>query len=244
MEVTAISGHYEAVSSQYGLAWWAAPAHTNRVDSLLLHYLKLGPSDRLVDLGSGTGALAAHLRQAAGLEEVTVVDPSPGMLAAAAARPGVLPVCLGAEEWAAEGKEGDCDRVVVKDAVHHFDQARLVETLAGVHRRLAPGGRLVVAKRGGATSGEHLPEAAAAIRDSTLIDRWHRFAYHIYWIEDNGNQSSHLDGWDASLDQTLGRVANNVILATVSRAGPSLRRCCGGPASRTWRATGTRSEWK
>jgi SAM-dependent methyltransferase len=148
VQVAAISSHYASVPVLYHSAWWAAPAYTNRIDSLLLHYLQLGPATRLVDLGGGTGALAAHLLQAAGLEVVTVVDPSPDMLAAAAAHPGVRAVCQGAELWAAAGQEGDCDRVVVKQAVHHFERARLVNTLVGVRRRLAAGGRLVVEKAG------------------------------------------------------------------------------------------------
>lgn len=98
--------------------------------------LAVGPGERLLDLGGGTGRVSQRLA-AGGV--VVVCDPSPGMLAQA--RRKGLPACLGRAEFLPFAA-GAFDALLVVDAFHHFDdqQAAVAEML----RVLRPGGRLVL----------------------------------------------------------------------------------------------------
>lgn len=94
----------------------------------------------ILDLGGGTGALAAHLADATG-HAVTVLDATPKMLAYLPDRPDVR----GVEGCAESMPFGDdsFDAVVVSDAFHHFrDQDAAVREMQRVVR--CGGGVLVL----------------------------------------------------------------------------------------------------
>lgn len=107
----------------------------------LLRRQGLGPETTLVDLGCGTGLLAA----AAATEAVRVVgvDPSPAMLALARRRSDRV-------EWVEAGfltyeHEGDPPKIVhSRHALHHLADFWKGVALARIHDLLGPGGVFVV----------------------------------------------------------------------------------------------------
>ena len=106
----------------------------------LLHP-SLQSGGRLLDLGGGTGALAALLARVVPCA-VTVVDTSRQMLGYAAGRPGVEPV-LG-DAAALPFADGSFDAALVCDALHHIaEREAAVGELARVVR---VGGAVVIAE--------------------------------------------------------------------------------------------------
>lgn len=103
-----------------------------------LHELLALPAGRLLDVGGGTGRVAATL---VGLAEIIVVtDLSAAMLRVARSRDGLCPTRAHAERL--PFPDASFDRVLVVDAFHHFcDQEQAADELLRV---LAPDGRLVI----------------------------------------------------------------------------------------------------
>jgi SAM-dependent methyltransferase len=123
--------------------WWpllSPPSHYVEEAAELLPLLEPAPGMSLLELGSGGGSLASHLR---GQFTLTLTDLSPGMLAV---NRGVNPE--------AEFTVGDMrtlrlgrlfDRVLIHDAIMYMtsaDDLRAALTTARLHLR--PGGRVVV----------------------------------------------------------------------------------------------------
>lgn len=100
----------------------------------------LGPETALVDLGCGTGLLAAAASEAG---RVIGVDPSPAMLEVARRRSDAV-------EWIEAGfltyeHEGDLPQLVhSRHALHHLPDFWKGVALARIHDLLAPGGILVL----------------------------------------------------------------------------------------------------
>jgi SAM-dependent methyltransferase len=107
----------------------------------LLRRHGLGPETTLVDLGCGTGLLAAAAASEAG--RVVGVDPSPAMLDSARRRSDAV-------EWVEAGfltyaHEGDPPQLVhSRHALHHLPDFWKGVALARIHALLAPGGVLVL----------------------------------------------------------------------------------------------------
>jgi non-heme Fe2+,alpha-ketoglutarate-dependent halogenase len=95
---------------------------------------------RVADVGGGTGNFSALLAAHAGLvAPVLCVDNSPDMLAVAASRPGVTPVCLDALAFSqSEGRA--YDRALLKEIVHHLPAADVAPMYSGLASQLTPGG--------------------------------------------------------------------------------------------------------
>ena len=111
-------------------------------DSLaLLRRHGLGADTTLVDLGCGTGLLAAAAAAEAG--RVVGVDPSPAMLEVASRRSDTV-------EWVEAGfltyeHEGDPPQLVhSRNALHHLPDFWKGVALVRIHALLAPGGVLVL----------------------------------------------------------------------------------------------------
>jgi len=104
----------------------------------LRHLAQLGPEDRLLDAGGGTGRIATELREH--VRSLAVFDLSYGMLREAARKDDLTP-CQGAVEALPFG-DGAFTKIVAVDTFHHFGHqpAAARELL----RVLAPGGRLVI----------------------------------------------------------------------------------------------------
>jgi len=108
-------------------------------DLELLRRWGLGPETTLVDLGAGTGLLAAAARPHC--RRVVAVDPSPAMVAAIRAR-RVEAVEAGFLTYEHEG--GRPQLVHTRNALHHLPDFWKGVALARVQDLLAPGGVLVL----------------------------------------------------------------------------------------------------
>jgi len=114
-----------------------SPSDIDEIAGWLRPYVQ--PGGRMLDVGGGTGALAAKLSHA--LEaEVTVLDPTPEMIRYVPSEPLVHAVLGTAEEMPFD--DDYADAIIVSDAFHHFaDQDRAAQEMARVVR---PGGGVIV----------------------------------------------------------------------------------------------------
>jgi SAM-dependent methyltransferase len=108
-------------------------------DLELLRRRGLGPHTTFVDLGAGTGVLAAAARPHC--RRVVAVDPSPAMVAELRAR-GLEAVEAGFLTYAHEGEPPQL--VHSRNALHHLPDFWKGIALARVHDLLAPGGTFVL----------------------------------------------------------------------------------------------------
>jgi ubiquinone/menaquinone biosynthesis C-methylase UbiE len=130
---------YARLAPVYEVRWSFYVEATTRET---LARLSLGPADRLLDVGCGTGALLYRLSQQVPAAQLSGVDPVAEMLAVARRRlPPEVEVREGwAERLPFENAQFD---VVVSCNVFHYVR----EPAAALHemgRVLAPGGRLVL----------------------------------------------------------------------------------------------------
>jgi SAM-dependent methyltransferase len=109
-------------------------------DVALLRGLGLTGDATLVDLGAGTGLLAAAVAPFAG--RVVAVDPSPAMLDAARAHGSFETVEAGFLTYEHEGDPPGF--VYTRNALHHLPDFWKAVSLARIHELLAPGGTLVL----------------------------------------------------------------------------------------------------
>ena len=138
-----------------------------RLLDLTTEAVACGPSDRLVDLGCGTGNLLSRVAATAGPgAELVGVDSSTAMLGMA--RPKVADVdrveLVESDllAWLAAAPAGSFDRVVSVNVLYTLDAAQRERFWADAVRILRPGGRLVVVTTDRAGFGpvvkEHLAE--------------------------------------------------------------------------------------
>ncbi len=112
------------------------------VHNAVLDALAAGPATRILDLGCGTGQLAARIRHGLPGARVTGCDFSAGMLRRAAARAGTG-AWVQADASRLPFADGAFDAITSTEAFHWFpDQPT---ALRECYRVLAPGGRLIVA---------------------------------------------------------------------------------------------------
>lgn len=145
----------------------------------------LPPAPRVLDLGAGTGLLAAAVRSAHPSAELVLVDGAPAMLERARERLGGS----GSEATGASETEvgrarpavsfhladlrdplpdGPFDAVVSALAIHHLDDAGKRELFARVHAALVPGGLFVNAEQVLGATPEEDSAWLAEHRDASL----------------------------------------------------------------------------
>lgn len=136
-----VQRHYRNLAEKYDFFLSYSPEFVRHMTGKMIEKLQLGPDDRFVDLGGGTGIYSADILQQIPLRHpLLLVDPFEEMLARAPDYPRLRRVHADALAFAA--REGTYDKVLMKEAVHHVeDRARLFEDLSA---RLAPGGRLLL----------------------------------------------------------------------------------------------------
>lgn len=199
-----------------------------------------GTGDRLrvVDLGGGTGGLAAEL--AAAGHEVLVIDPSPDALAATGRRAAELG--LGDRLTARQGDTTTLDQVVEPGSADvvlcHLVLDRVDGTagaLAAMARALAPGGTasIVIGQRYARALKQAAAGAFAAagdvLADTGLLDR-----PALLRLLDDG-------GWQVAAEHGVGLLADQVGEAAAAGHADELlaleRACADNPA---WLETATR----
>lgn len=143
-----VRGHYEELAAEYDEHWIYGPDYIPWMSGRIAEALRLSPTDRIADIGSGTGLFARQVAvRLRPQQPILCVDPSEAMLRQLGTPPppALTPIVASAEDIAegrAELPYDQLDAMWLKESVHHVaDQAR---TLRGLADRLAPGGRLLV----------------------------------------------------------------------------------------------------
>ncbi len=108
-----------------------------RVDQEIVPLLELHSSDRILDVGGGTGRVARLLKPL--VQSVWIIDSAQGMLAEAREK-DLVSVNACAEQL--PFRQESFERIIIVDALHHVaDQQK---TLLEMWRVLAPGGRMII----------------------------------------------------------------------------------------------------
>ncbi|WP_435244429.1 class I SAM-dependent methyltransferase [Streptomyces sioyaensis] len=148
MERRGVQGHYERLAAEYDEHWGYAPHHITWMSARLAETMHLSPTDRIVDIGCGTGIFAREVARIINPQHaILCVDPSLAMLHQIGTPPpvGLTPIAASAEDVAAGSAQlpyEQLDAIWLKESVHHV--ADPATTLYGLAARLAPGGRLLV----------------------------------------------------------------------------------------------------
>lgn len=138
-DTTAVRTEYARLAPDYDRRWAGYVAASVRET---LARLALAPGERLLDVGCGTGALLAAVREAVPGVDAVGADLAPEMLAAARARLGAAVPLVAADAARLPVRAGRFDAVVSTSAFHYWPDPRA--GLAEVARVLRPGGRLVL----------------------------------------------------------------------------------------------------
>jgi trans-aconitate methyltransferase len=149
----------------------ARASFVQRLAADLVDLLALGGSERVLDLGCGTGVFTAKI--AATGAKVVGIDASPEMIEAARQREPGLTFVVG--DGQALSFSGEFDAVFSNAALHWMPRAN--DVAAGIARSLRPGGRFV-AELGGKGCldrflGAVLPALAARGEDPGAWVRWY-----------------------------------------------------------------------
>lgn len=139
-----VDSHYEAVGKVYeGAFFYRAGPFNDWLAENVASAMNLSAGMTLADVGGGTGAFVQLLSDQNQLGECVIVDPSEAMLEKARQR-RMRTELLGADEFAAQSG-ALFDRILLKEVVHHLEDRHTI--YSGLHRRMRPGGRLVIVTR-------------------------------------------------------------------------------------------------
>jgi tRNA (cmo5U34)-methyltransferase len=120
------------------------PDYEEMLDAVA-HVLTLRPPRHVVDLGTGTGALAARIARAVPAASITAIDEDAGMLAMAARRLRRRRATLVHDSFLAADLPR-CDAITASFALHHVARPPAKRALfARAHAALRPGGLLISA---------------------------------------------------------------------------------------------------
>lgn len=117
----------------------------------------------VLDLGTGTGALAARIASAHPDAQLTLLDGAPAMVEKAAATLGARAAAAVVQDFADPLPLGPFDAVVSALAIHHLDDPAKASLYARAHDVLRPGGVLV--------NADQIVGATPAL--DALLRRWH-----------------------------------------------------------------------
>jgi tRNA (cmo5U34)-methyltransferase len=122
-----------------------------------------GPLRAVLDLGTGTGALAAMVADAHPEAQLTLLDGAPAMVEKASATLGSRAAAALVQDFADTLPVGPFDAIVSSLAIHHLDDTGKAGLYARAHDKLRPGGAFI--------NAEQVLGATAAL--DALLWRWH-----------------------------------------------------------------------
>lgn len=136
-----VDQHYKDLGDRYNELLYYSPAFVRALTEKMVEKLKLEESDRLVDLGCGTGMYSIDMLQQVELKQPVIgVDPFETMLRHIPEDARIEPVCEDALSFSEQ--PGTYDKVLIKETVHHIDDR---ETLfSNLHDRLSDEGVLLL----------------------------------------------------------------------------------------------------
>jgi ubiquinone/menaquinone biosynthesis C-methylase UbiE len=132
---------YDRLADIYDKRWQTYISNTL---SFLVRWVKVIPSDRILDVACGTGELERLLTDQYPQQNITGIDVSSKMLAVAQEKCVALPNVSFHQSsvLSLPGKDGQFEVVICANAFHYFDQP--VEALTEMKRVLHPNGRVVI----------------------------------------------------------------------------------------------------
>jgi len=160
-----VATHLGVDAAEYDVAIRRFVPHYDAMIGVIISILdeSLGESPLVIDLGAGTGALAAAILEAIPRARVLLVDIDPSMLDIAGARVAGYGVRAELHKASFHDELPSCDAVVASLSLHHVpdvDQKRALYTQ--IHAALRPGGLLLSAD---ATVHETGPERERVFRE-------------------------------------------------------------------------------
>jgi SAM-dependent methyltransferase len=136
-----VTEHYQRLGDRYDEFLYYSPEFVRALTTKMIEMLELAPDDLFVDLGCGTGMYSIDIIEQVPLKaDVIGVDPFVEMLRRIPPEARIKGVVQDALAFSAE--PGEYDKVLMKEAIHHVEDRRSL--LANLHRRLRPGGRLLL----------------------------------------------------------------------------------------------------
>ncbi|MGH7927032.1 MAG: class I SAM-dependent methyltransferase [Candidatus Binatia bacterium] len=128
--------------------WAYSQTYIEEFARKLTSSIDLHTSDRIADIGCGTGLYAAQIhRQLKPEHPILCIDPSAEMLAEIPLSNGLKPLRASAEEIASKEVSlpiaEPLSAIIIKEAIHHVQHQ--ADTISGLTDLLAPGGRMLIA---------------------------------------------------------------------------------------------------
>jgi SAM-dependent methyltransferase len=139
----ALQDHYDRLASVYDNLWFYSGDFVEFLSDEMASYLDLRSDDALLDLGCGTGIYAKALKDVVSLDhDILCVDYSKKMLSKVPEGNGFDPIHMDALSFSREAMR--YDKVLVKELIHHIDEANRDELLANLYSNLRSPGRLLL----------------------------------------------------------------------------------------------------
>jgi 2-polyprenyl-3-methyl-5-hydroxy-6-metoxy-1,4-benzoquinol methylase len=141
-----IDTHYARIASSYDGSWSDRSEYVTWMSEEIAKRLRMSSSDRVADIGAGTGLFLRVLVESASANApILCIDPSTEMLKQLPDDPRLRAVQGTAEDLVA-GRVvlpyEQLDAIVMKESVHHV--RNVPGTVRGLAGLLAPGGRMLV----------------------------------------------------------------------------------------------------
>ena len=124
-----IQKHYSNIAHNYDTLWTYNPEFIKFIAQNIIEKLDLQVSDKLVDLGCGTGLFTKAIHEQIQLKSpILCVDSSPEMLKQITVNHSYKPLLMDALEFSSKAK--DLDKILLKEMIHHVsDKNNLIGNL-------------------------------------------------------------------------------------------------------------------